>query len=697
MSIPESWRAAMTCRPLIPTLLLALNLPAAQAEETAQAEDAAATSPSPVIEEVYVLGEVEQPQVIQTQRLVKVAGAGNDPLKAIGSLPGVTFANNNPEPAVRGSSPEDNLYIVDFLPVGYVFHNDGSSILNDNTLDTFNLDSAAFPANYNNANGAIIEASSRDVMDTQQGILDLSLLRAGLFAESGTNTEYGSRGGYFSARQSLFQYYIENFLDDEEFEFTVVPEFYDYQGRYQWQVGNDQISLQMLGARDKAGLLFDEDSDEVKKDPELAGGIDVNQQFHSLGVVWDHQFESGLSSRVGTYNLQQKLRLKLGNSNHINIHSDDLGLRSEFSHAISPEHELGWGLQTEHRTVTSTGVLSLNPCDEYQPDCKLSGGAEEILLQDEFIIRSLNLFISDSWQATEQLTLTPGLLYASDDFTDQRYLEPKLQSSYQATDAWEFHANYGRYHKLPDNLYPYSPSAGNPDLVQPQSTHYELGSQHQLTDLWDINLDVYYKDMKNLVIARPSDDYYPDLNEAEYLQLPRFSNNANGRAFGAELLINKNSGERWDGWMSLAWSRTFRYNQLTDTHFRYSYDQPVILNLVANYQWNEQWTLGLKWRAQSGQLITPVTGATYDDSLGAWDPSYGDLNSQRLPFQHNLDLRAERSIQLLNRPADFYIDLINVYGQNNVVGYDYNADYSDYDEVTGLPTLFSVGLKMYLL
>ena len=65
---------------------------------------------------------------ISTDKLLRVPGSGNDPLRAIESLPGVVFASGRrSEPAVRGSSPADNAYIIDFLPVGYIFHQDGSS------------------------------------------------------------------------------------------------------------------------------------------------------------------------------------------------------------------------------------------------------------------------------------------------------------------------------------------------------------------------------------------------------------------------------------------------------------------------------------------------------------------------------------------------------------------------------------------
>jgi hypothetical protein len=77
---------------------------------------------------------------ISTKKLLRMPGAGNDPLRAIEALPGVTFSTGrSSEPAVRGSSPNDNLYIIDFMPVANIFHFDGSSLLNDNVIKDFKL------------------------------------------------------------------------------------------------------------------------------------------------------------------------------------------------------------------------------------------------------------------------------------------------------------------------------------------------------------------------------------------------------------------------------------------------------------------------------------------------------------------------------------------------------------------------------
>ncbi|MFT6255267.1 MAG: hypothetical protein ACJATV_001527, partial [Granulosicoccus sp.] len=139
---------------------------------------------------------------ISTKKLLRIPGAGNDPLRAIEALPGVTFTTGRrSEPAVRGSSPDDNRYIIDFMPVRNIFHFDGSSLLNDNVIEDFKLEAAAFDAQYNDATGAVIEANSRaPYTDRKQAVIDVSLLKAGILLETPISE---NSAVYLSVRQSL--------------------------------------------------------------------------------------------------------------------------------------------------------------------------------------------------------------------------------------------------------------------------------------------------------------------------------------------------------------------------------------------------------------------------------------------------------------------------------------------------------------
>ncbi|WP_286716133.1 TonB-dependent receptor plug domain-containing protein [Thalassolituus sp. UBA2009] len=687
MALPK--RTALSAQVQLAGLLISglLFAAPASADETEAIE----------LDTVQISGKEEKLTEISTEKLLKIPGSGNDPLRAIESLPGVTFTGGRTSaPAVRGSSPDDNAYIIDFIPVGYIFHTDSSSILSDNVVEDFTLETAAFPAQYNNATGAVIDATSRSpYYDRSQFIIDASLLKAGIFIEQPLSE---NQSFYIAARQSLFQYYIENFLDDEDFEFTTVPEYYDYQGKYEYRISaTETLSFQAIGSRDKAGLVFAEDSDTLKQDPGLSGGLAFEAFFNSQGLVWEKFYTSGMSHKIALSQMEQKFGFNIGSDNKIDVKVNDYNLRSQFSYPLNYQHELRWGVELTESQLSYKGRFTGTPCDENKSDfdCNISDGTEILEGRGKPTIYHYDVHFADAWDVTQNWTLTPGVALSYDDYTEQYFGEPRLQSRWQFTNNWWFTSAYGRHHILPDNFGDYVAPFGNPDLKQPTATHYELGIENQLANdmLWKV--EVYYKDLDNIITSRPRKElYYDELSEDEYNNLPRYTNDADGKAWGMEFFLNKNLTERWYGWVSVAYSRTFRTNNLTGDDFSFNYDQPVIINSVANYKLNKDWQVGFKWRYQSGQLVTPLAYVEGPDAEGKYTAFPGNLNSERLPAYHKLDVRADRTYRFSGWEMDFYAEILNLYGRDNVTGYEYKgADYSEKEEVTDLPTIISFGIK----
>lgn len=668
------------------TLMLSTSMPSLAQEKTSEIME---------LDVVKVEQKEESVSEVTLDKLLKVPGAGNDPLQAIASLPGVTFAGGDTSaPAVRGSSPADNRYLIDFMPVGYIFHSDSSSILNDNSLKDFMLDSAAFESQYHDATGAVIAANTRDpYLDQPQTIIDLSLLKASVFLERQIDEK---QAFYLSARQSLFQYYIENFLEDEEFDLTTVPEYYDYQGKYLYTISDqEKVSFNILGARDKAGILFDEDSDEVQQDPGLSGGAEISAYFDSQGIVWEKYDDEG-GSRVSSFSrLSQIFDLSVGSNIDLDIKTVDYSLRNQWSSIINPEHEILWGFDYTLKNITFDGVFKGPPCDEFRVDCRLVDGTETITGKDTLNINNYDINLADNWAVTHFWTLTPGVAIAYDDYTQQTFIEPKIQSRYEFSNDWAFTTAYGDYHKLPDDFGSYTKDFGNPNLKQTEATHYELGLENQFNDSWFWKVETYYKAMSELVVSRPSYDNYQALTPETYEKLPRYTNDGEGEAWGLEFFANKTLSDKWYGWLSVAYSETKRKNNLTDENFKYEYDQPWIINLVSSYQINPIWQLGFKWRYQSGQLVTPLVRSVPNaDNPELYDPIYGELNSERLPASHSLDVRADRTFHHAGWDMDLYVEILNVYNHRNVTGYSYSeADYSVKEQKLGLPMMPSFGIK----
>ncbi len=74
---------------------------------------------------------------------------------------------------------------------------------------------------------------------------------------------------------------------------------------------------------------------------------------------------------------------------------------------------------------------------------------------------------------------------------------------------------------------------GNPSLARVKADHYVWGISQLLGGSWRWNADIYYKNMKDVVISSEQD------GAAE-----NYSNGAEGKAYGLELVIRKDLAQR---------------------------------------------------------------------------------------------------------------------------------------------------------
>jgi len=619
-----------------------------------------------------------------TDKLLVTAGTAGDPIQAVFTLPGVVQVDEeDPNPAVRGSSPNANLFLVDDLPISFLFHEFGNSIFNENLIHDFGFKPAGFGARYGKATGAVFDVSLRD--PKQQSIettLDLSLLRAGAMLEGAVAD---NQAFYVSYRASLIQHFIdEDELDEEDdILITELPESTDYQAKYQWLLGNDNIlTLQASGARDKATAEFGERSEEVLLDPGLEGSVNVDQSYNSQSMVWRNA-----QSKLVLGHIVDKQEQRVGNGDFFEFTKDSLILKAEHGWQWG-DHLVSTGANFEQLKYDYQLKLRLERCSDFSPGGEFDRRdvLEDKRKQDVNIYAG---FIEDQWSLSSGLTLTSGLHLTKDDYLNESYLDPRLALTWQASPQTTFSSSIGRYHQLPEEEQIF-PLIGNPNLTSLSSTHYVMGMKHIMdnawfNDSWSWNVDLYYKDIDDLVVDT-DDDTQP------------FLNRGHGEAYGLELMLNKELTDRWYGWLSVSLSETERTNELTDQTIPFSYDTPVVANLVLNYQMTKNWNAGLRWTYRTGTLYTPVIGNQENPQFaGSYIPVYGDINSQRLDDYHRLDIRFERPFQGKLK-GSFYVDLLNVYGRNNVSSIDYepvpNSREFKLTKSEGIGFFPSVGVKL---
>lgn len=656
------------------------------------------------IDEIVIVGEDQEERtemLTETELLLNVAGAGLDPLAAIQALPGVTFTSDySSEPAVRGSSPADNNYYIDLVPVRYVFHLFGNSIFNHNLIHSFDLYPAAFSSQFSNATGAIIDVRLRDPKNQEPTYtLDASLIGSGAMVESGITENIAV---YASYRRSLIDLFIreEDLSDEDEgVEVNQLPISDDYQIKSTWNI-NDRQGLTFLaaGASDEVAASFQQNANIVLRDPDLLGPAKVKQRFDSQGLIWEWQLnDTNQVSWILTRAMEHD-DISYGTGQFFDLQTDRTRLHGRWTRTMG-RHQVIAGSSLEASDYDLTVNAKIPACSGFDVDCPTLD-APLIQSRDQFTIQSTIAYLEDQWQLNDDLNLRAGLHYLGDDYLHDAQVEPRLRLQYKFNEHWESYLAYGLYSQIPKSE-EISPATGNPDLEYIQSRHSVVGLKHYFGEQWSWQVDLYYKSMDKLPLSLSI------VRDPDYLD--RFSNDAHGEAYGVEFLLNKKLTNKLYGWIALSIAESNRTNERTGETSEFEFDKPVILNLVGNYKLTERWMVGIKWSLQSGGTYTPILFTRPNSSNpDVIEPVYGELNSERFPFYHRLDVRVEYTRPTGYGMLSFYIDVLNAYNAKNVDGYRFAPNGEDIlhstpdgfgesvpvTESRGLPIFPSVGFKI---
>lgn len=656
-----------------------LLLPLLCTSFTSFADDASPASQSiERVEIVYKRSSVTSDITEDAQKLMDMPGAMGDPLQAAYALPGVVAAGGSMgSPAVRGSSPSDNSFEVDFMPAGYIFHDFGSSIFNKNLVQDFQLYSAGYGSSYANVTGAVFDVTLRN--PKYQAIatsVDLSMFNAGVFVEGqATNNS----AFYFSVRKSTLPLFFKEGeeLEDEDGELTGItvnsaPDDHDYQGKWVFDLNDNNIlSFNVTGAEDSAAAGFSERADIAQKTPEYQGDARILKKFNSQSLVWEH-FNKRLYVKTGLGHLSSNERLEYGkiatktNGFFQDAKVTKTTLKTRANYRFNNEHRLIADLAYEDNETTFDYDAFLYVCTEQDPDCELTK-RERITGRQQAQHDLINASLTHVWTPNDKWQTEVGVQSVRYQYSKETFVAPRVAVDYFLSGTQTLSFKAGSYNRQQDISY-IMPEFGNPELKSQQANHATVGYKQQLENEWSWSLETYYKTIKDLPYALSADTPNSKL----------YSNDVEGRAYGVELLINKNKTDNWYGWLAVSAAKSERTELPTNTTRDYFADTPLVVNAVVHYDINEIWNVGFNFTARSGQSYTPIIAVRENpDFAGHFLPVYGEPYSKRHDFYHRLDIRAERKTDWFGLDGKLIFEIMNAYNQENIADIDL-----DYDKVT---------------
>jgi hypothetical protein len=594
----------------------------------------------------------------QASKLMDVPGALGDPVAAAFSLPGVVYsAGDSGEPAVRGSSPDDNLFIVDFLPAGYVFHAFTNSVFSENIVRDFQLKPAGFGAEYSDVTGAVFDIALRTPRNQSlRSVVDVSMLRSGVFLEGGVTD---NSAAYLSIRKSLMHLFMSTDQENDGVRLTRAPEDNDYQFKYALDLsGSQSLTLAANGASDLAGADFLASSDDVQANPDFAGNAKIKNRFRNRSLTWDLGDATGPRLKIAAGQARQDVTTRWGTGYFDTEYLDRSLLKLRYDQPMGGGHALQLDAELSRNEHGANYDLVLFVCNEFDPLCtddrrgRVTGG--------QTIHETARAFaLADRWRMTDDIDLTLGAQMQSNTYTGERFVNPRGALRWTLADRWTLDLKAGDYNRFPD-LEAVLPQLGNPKLNSPRARHFAMGLSHQIDAAWSWSGEVYYKKLAELPLALS-----PTEPDASLL----YSNDVRGQAYGLDLMIDKKRTDldKWYGWLALSLARSERTNERTGVTRPYRLDTPLIANWVMNYQFAPRFSAGFRLTLRSGQATTPIVGVRENpDFAGYVQPVYGEPFSDRLPLYGRLDLRFKYDFHLAGYESAWILDVINATNQRNV-------------------------------
>lgn len=634
-------------------------------------------APLPYLENQTFVRDAPMQRQISVREALDIPGVLGDPLKAVGTLPGVVTGSGG-EMFLHGSKEGESAPTINHLPVGYLFHL-GSihSVMSPEAIDQLDVYLGGFDTTYGDAIGGVIDVTPRyplpggDSAYVHLGLLDSSL---GFDASLG-----GSWALTAHARRSYFDLILpDDALDDSESDTTVTafPAYTDVNATLSYTDGAHRFSLETLFAHDEFGINT---QDNAVKDPAATGDVNARYGFSSTGLRW--RYEAGdyrANTLLGYLYQWQRFSIFGGYFFTQRSHTGTLFHLSSWRRGA---HDLSAGLEVQRQYLPLDAMLPVPP-DEDQVDFDLTS-APTYRVKQTLQPTVYSLFAQDLWRFAADWRARVGVRGEYSDLGDRPLrIMPRGALIHDLGARDSLSASAGLYSSRPEE-YKRFDQIGNRDLGDQTAIHYGLAWNHRSAEHGTWTIEPYYKQLDHLAVSHPQE---------------RFRDDGEGTAWGVDVSYRLR-GPTWYLALSYAFQRAERQLSSDDERtYGFYGDVPHSLQLAGSWRFAPGWSTSFLAKYTSGQPYTPVVGTyLYTDTNGntRLRPIYGEPYSERFPDYFTLNHRVSWTTRLQGgEQVEVGIELLNLTNHRNVIGIEYNDQYQKERDVTGLGFLPSLDVTV---
>ncbi len=620
-----------------------------------------------------------------------------DPIRVVEVLPGVTTVSDFTAAFnVRGGSADQNLILLDGVPVFNPFHLGGFfSVFNADMVERAELMSGGFPAEYGGRASSVLTVESDAGAGAWAVDAGVSLLASRAAVGAALPSAVEDRLGLANSRWRLSG--RRTYVDVLAKPWVDIPyALTDLQGVLEtWSKGGNRLRVSGYTGRDRFDLSVLDDLDG----PSLiwSWGNDV------VGGSWTHPRPGGGSLDVrGSYSrFNADLNFVDIPGTFIRTNVAQLGFAADLERRPTPRTRWKSGLAANCLEVDNEFRGAGAVFYESQATGWEGAGYSQIGWQPNsswLVDFGARL---DHWRAGAggtAMTFSPRLAV-------KRFLFDGRTAVRLATGRYSQFVHSRRNEELPVGIDVWVLTDGNiPRMISDQ---VQLAVERFVgpNDDWFASLEGYYRTFDGVIAINPADD--PNIADDDHVV-------GTGRSYGVDLYVRREIGAT-TGWLSASWLKTDRTFPDTrsgrapppDLTYAPVFDRRLDLDLVLRR--DLEW-----WGVEAGLRFNFGTGLPYTMPLGDFDvlqpdPIKGMLsregeeavllgprNGARYPGRHRLDVNFRKTIVRDWGRMTPYLNIINLYNQKNVLFYfyEYRATPPERTSISMIPIVPTLGIDV---
>ncbi|MBN2165960.1 MAG: TonB-dependent receptor plug domain-containing protein, partial [Marinilabiliaceae bacterium] len=590
---------------------------------------------------------------------------------------------------VRGGGPDQNLYLLDGVPVYNPSHVLGfMSVFNNDALKSVKLYKGGFPARYGGRLSSVVDIQMKDGnMNEIKGNFSIGLISSKLQLE----------GPIIKNKTSFMLSVRRTYLD----VFLVPYDFF----RNMNVAEKKNTSIFFHDFNLKVNHIFNEKSrlylsayngkDQLKLTNEWQNNNFISKDQTALGwgnaiasLRWNYLINNKLFCNTTltytNFHFETDIFYKQTKNDSdwkyeeiFQYHSGikDYTAKVDFDYLPNPKNTIKFGSAYVHHYF-SPGVTRIKNAN---PEYSLTDIDTLIMGNRSIVARELATYFEDEITISKQLKINTGIHVSLFNVDGQNFwrLQPRFSARYKISGNTSVKASYSR---MAQHLHLLTTSGINfptdlwvpitKNFAPPISDQFAVGGVHSMHNGITVTIEGFYKSMQNLIDYREGATFMQKGTEWENkVELGK------GWSYGAEFLLEKTIGKS-TGWIGYTWSKSERQfpNINFDKEFPAKYDRRHDVSISFTHQFNDKLDIGSTWVYGTGNAVTmalssykaaPIPGVAYNNDILWPIQNYKSKNNYRMPSYHRLDVGANFHKKKKHGTRTWSLSLYNAYSRLN--------------------------------